>query len=337
MTTRHHLPITLFILSFVVSGTQSNASVVGSSIAAPSITAERIAQLPAPERGSWMAYLERSQRQTAADHAALAAERGDLATVPAVPPEGPGTRQMPLDRDSAFYASPEARHTADVVVSFQTPAGGWGKNQDYSGAPRQPGQAYVPNNISHFLDDKDFDRPRDPDWNYVGTIDNDATTTQLRFLALVQAAVPGPSGDPYRKSFLRGIAYLLAAQFPNGGWPQVWPLEGGYHDAITFNDNAVTQASEVLTSAAQGTGDYAFVPPATRRAAHAAAEKALEIILKTQIVIAGKKTVWAQQHDALTLQPVSGRNYEPAALSSGESAHLLEYLMAINSPGQVRH
>jgi PelA/Pel-15E family pectate lyase len=324
----HSLILSCFLLFTLGSG----ASVVGTSTAAPSITPERIVQLPASERGPWMVYLERSQRQMAADRATLAAERSGLATLPAVPLEGPGTRLMPLDRDPAFYASPEARHTADVIVSFQTPAGGWGKNQDYSGAPRQPGQAYVPNNISHFLDDKDFDRARDPDWNYVGTLDNDATTTQLRFLARVQAAAPDPSGDRYRESFLRGIAYLLAAQFPNGGWPQVWPLEGGYHDAITFNDNAVTQANEVLTSAAQGTGDYAFVPAKIRREARTAAAKALEIILKTQIVVAGKKTVWAQQHDALTLEPVSGRNYEPAALSSGESAHLLEYLMAIDHP-----
>jgi PelA/Pel-15E family pectate lyase len=39
------------------------------------------------------------------------------------------------------------------------------------------------------------------------------------------------------------VRYLLAAQFPNGGWPQVWPLEGGYHDAVTFNDNAVSEAA----------------------------------------------------------------------------------------------
>jgi len=42
--------------------------------------------------------------------------------------------------------------------------------------------------------------------------------------------------------------YLLAAQFPNGGWPQVWPLEGGYHDAITYNDNAVIESPETLTA-----------------------------------------------------------------------------------------
>ena len=49
-------------------------------------------------------------------------------------------------------------------------------------------------------------------------------------------------------------------------------------------------------------------------------------------MVKGKRTVWAQQHDALTLAPVAGRNYEPAALSSGESADLLVYLMQLPHP-----
>jgi PelA/Pel-15E family pectate lyase len=36
--------------------------------------------------------------------------------------------------------------------------------------------------------------------------------------------------------------------------------------------------------------------------------------------------VWGQQHDALTLQPVAGRNYEPAAQSSSESASMMQFL-----------
>src|SRR6202035_5455054 len=149
----------------------------------------------------------------------------------------------------------------------------------------------------------------DPHWNYVGTLDNDATNTELHFLALVSAATPGADGDAYRTSFLRGIKYLLAAQFPNGGGPQVWPLEGGYHDAITFNDNAVTESAETLTAVAEGAGNYSFVPADLRRQARSAADHALECILDTQVVVKGKRTVWAQQHDAVTLAPVSGRNY----------------------------
>lgn len=309
-----------------------NAAVIGTSKPAESITAERIAQLPKKDRAVWTAYLQRSYKQRLADQAALAAERTPGAPEPAIPKESFSARSMPLDRSPEWYGTPEARHTADVIVSFQTPAGGWSKNLDMSAAPRQHGQSYTTDNISKHLGPDDFDAPRDPHWNYVGTLDNDATSTQLRFLALVSAATPGPEGDPYRTSFLRGIRYLLAAQFPNGGWPQVWPLEGGYHDAITFNDNAVTQAAELLTAVSTGTGRYAFVPTDLRKQAAASADRALANILATQVVIHGHPTIWAQQHDALTLAPVAGRNFEPVALATGESADILLYLMHLPNP-----
>ena len=156
----------------------------------------------------------------------------------------------------------------------------------------------------------------------------------------------------------------------------MWPLEGGYHDAITFNDNAVIESVELLTHVAArahttseptedeiafahspyaaqmgakgephtATEDYTFVPAVLALRAKAAVDKALRCILATQIRVPspnGKGTVlavWGQQHDPLTLQPVSARNYEPAALSSGESADILEYLMSLphSTPAVVR-
>jgi PelA/Pel-15E family pectate lyase len=327
----------LLSLSFAVSLVVSSplaATVVGVSQPAPSLTHARVdaAKLPAAQRAAWTAYLDRSHLQEMRDRAWLAAERKDLATIPPLPKEQFNARSIPLDREPAWYATPEARHIADVVVSFQTPGGGWSKNLDMATNPRLPGQSYATDNISKHLGPDDFDAPRDPTWNYISTLDNDATTTQIRFLALVATANPGAEGTRYRAACLRGIHYLLDAQFPNGGWPQVWPLEGSYHDAITFNDNAVTLAATVLTDAASGSGNYAFVPVELRRQAATASARALECILKTQIVIDGKRTIWAQQHDALTLAPVSGRNYEPAALSTGESADVLVYLMSLPSP-----
>ena len=315
-----------------LSATPLLSAVIGTSKAAESITPARIALLPKKDRAAWMAYLERSQKQMQADKNALAAERTPGAPEPPMPKEGFSARTMPLDRDAAWYGTEEARHVADVIVSFQTPAGGWSKNLDLSGSPRARGQSYTTNNLSRFPGADDFDAPKDPRWNYVGTLDNDATNTELHFLALVSGATPGAAGEAYRASFLRGIHYLLAAQFPNGGWPQVWPLEGGYHDAITYNDNAVTESAETLTAVAEGMGDYAFVPTDLRRKAKSAADHALDCILATQVMVKGQRTVWAQQHDALTLAPVAGRNYEPAALSSGESADVLLYLMQLPHP-----
>jgi PelA/Pel-15E family pectate lyase len=318
------------VLCFAASSAL-NASVIGTSKPAEPITAERIAQLPVGERTAWSAYLERSQQQLHADQAALLAEHKSGAAEPPIPKEGSAARSMPLNNPSSWYRSPEAVHIADVIISFQTPAGGWSKNLDMSGPTRLPGQNYASDNLNKNPSAGDFDTPRDFRWNYIGTIDNDATTTEIRFLALVSATATGHA-DSYRASAIKGIRYLLAAQFPNGGWPQVWPLQGGYHDTITYNDNALVQTVELLAAVSQGQQAYAFVPADLRREAAEATERALHCILATQIVANGKLTAWAQQYDALTLSPAAARNYEPAALSSGESASLLLYLMRLDHP-----
>jgi PelA/Pel-15E family pectate lyase len=308
------------------------ASVIGTNVPAQPITAERIAALPAAQRPAWRAYLARSIAQEKADRAALAAELKPGQAAPPRPPTGHGDNGMALDKDPAWYASPEARHIADVIVSFQTPAGGWSKNEDRTGPLRLPGQPWHADNNSKHLNEADFDAARDPQWGYVGTLDNDATWTEMRFLAKVAGQTPGQDGDAYRQSFLKGVSYLLAAQFPNGGWPQVWPLEGGYHDAITFNDNAVSQAADLLTDVSEAKADFAFVPVDLRAKAAAAAKRGREIIVASQIRVNGKPTIWGQQADPFTLAPVAGRNFEPPSLSTGESADLLVYLMALPDP-----
>jgi PelA/Pel-15E family pectate lyase len=332
------LPLLPFSLALIFAvPPQLHPKVIGTNVVAPSLTVERIQKLaPANQRAAWLAYLKRSEEQMKTDRAVLAAELKPGETPPPQPAEGrgaPGTG-MSLRHDDAYWSTAPARHIADVIVSFQTPAGGWSKNMGFSGALRLPGQPYAANNLNAFPDPNDFDKPRDPQWNYVGTLDNDSTNTELHFLAKVQAQLPGKDGDVYRASFLMGIRYLLAAQYPNGGFPQVYPLEGGYHDAITFNDNAVSESAETLGDAAKGTGDYSFVPLALRKQAAAAVDRALECILKSQTVIEGKKTIWPQQEDALTLEPVSARNYEPGALAASESADLLDYLMTIQNPSK---
>jgi PelA/Pel-15E family pectate lyase len=259
-------------------------------------------------------------------------ERQGMKDLPPDPQLGFSTRSMPLDREASWYGSPEARHIADVIVSFQTPAGGWGKNMNMGGSARVRGQSFVPDNSNRLPSSGDFDAARDASWHYVGTLDNDATTTEMHFLAKVQANILPADGEVYRAAFLRGAHYLLAAQYPNGGWPQVWPLEGGYHDAITFNDNAVYNAIELLTDVSESKPEDAFVPEELRNKATAAVASALKCILVAQFRASGRQTIWGQQVDMLTLKPVSARNYEPAALSSEESAHLLLYLMSLPRP-----
>jgi PelA/Pel-15E family pectate lyase len=315
-------------LVMFAAATAAAAATIGTNSPVEPLTRERIAQLPPRERNAWNAYMEHSQKKRQADKDFFQAElkRAGIKT-PIAPPHGFSARSIPLDHEASWYASAEARHIADVIVSFQTPAGGWGKNMNMSKEPRRPGEAFTPNNLSRFLSPGDFDAPLEPEWNYVGTIDNDATTTQMNFLAKVITAV-GPKDDTaYCAAFLRGMDYLFAAQFPNGGWPQVWPLEGGYHDAITYNDDAMTQVVDLMHQVAGAKEQFSFVPKKTRRRAAASFARGIRCILTAQIVANGTLTVWPQQADALTLKPVSGRNYEPPAQCAPESASLLMLLM----------
>jgi len=315
----------------------ATASIVGTNPPSLPLTVQRIKTLPRAQQAAWKDYLERSDRQMQVDKDSLNAERkaaGKATFDP--PPSGHDARSVPLNKEASWYAGAEALRIADIVLSFQTPAGGWSKNLDMSKTPRQPGQSYIdgPDATARLMTPGDFGTVSDPHWSYVGTIDNDATITQIHFLAkIVTALGPAtPKAAPYRSSFLRGLDYLLAAQYPNGGWPQVWPLAGGYHDGITYNDDAMIQVMELLQSAASGRDEFAFVPADVRRWAAASVQRGIECILATQIVVSGKRTVWCQQYDPLTLQPASARNYEMPSQSAAESAKILLFLMDLASP-----
>ena len=149
----------------------TQAATVSTMIPAQPLAEQRLAALPAMEREPWMAYLARSRILTAADKAAFEAEQPNPAGIPARP-HGASDGGMPLRRPAAWYGTPEALRVAETILSFQTPAGGWGKNADRSGPPRAPGEHWAPPEAG-----------RKPAWHYVGTIDNGATTTEMRFLA----------------------------------------------------------------------------------------------------------------------------------------------------------
>jgi PelA/Pel-15E family pectate lyase len=128
------------------------------------------------------------------------------------------------------------------------------------------------------------------------------------------------------------LNFIFAAQFPNGGWPQGYPLEGGYHDHITVNDDAMTHILELLHGITRGERAFGFLEASHREQAAAALTRGLRCVLRMQVVQAGRKTAWGAQYDALTLVPAAARQMEPATLSGLESARLLEFLMTITNP-----
>ena len=318
-----------FIIALLLYPLLLPAAVIGTNVPALPLTPERVAALPA-----WKTYLKNSERQRQADQDFLHAEMKAHHLAAAIePPKSSSPKGTPLDRTANWYASADARSIAENVISFQTPAGGWAKHTDFAQHVRAPGELFAGDSNSHFIITNDFDRPADVHWNYVGTFDNDATTTELRFLAKVISAAK-TNNSALQNSFARGINYILAAQFPNGGWPQVWPLQGGYHDAITFNDDAVLNIIQLLRDVSLGQKDFSFASPELRAKADAGWRRGLDCILAAQVIVDGRRTGWGQQHDAISLQPVSARNYEMPSLASSESATLVLFMMQLPDPDE---
>lgn len=194
-----------------------------------------------------------------------------------------------------------------AVLSFQTPSGGWSKRTDMRIA-RQAGQ--------HFGSEPD----------YVPTFDNDATSTQLQWLADYYPHAPQPLQQQIAVAIERGIALVIDAQYPNGGFAQSYPLRGDYHDAVTLNDNALYQLMRLLWQTAHDKR-FAMLAENSKKSALAAFYRAVDWLLANQVWVRGQLTVWGAQHHPLTGQPIAARKFEQASLVSSESAELLQLML----------
>jgi len=218
-----------------------------------------------------------------------------------------------LGQPPAWFASAEAIRIADNVLLYQRRSGGWPKDID----------------MARTLGAADHDRLAADKAETDSTIDNGATYTQLRYLARVLTAT---GLKRLRQPFLRGLDFLFAAQYPNGGWPQFFPLRKDYSRHITFNDGAMIGVMRLLRDVAAGAPPFVFVDEPRRVAAARAVERGLRVILQAQIRVEGRLTAWCAQHDELTLEPRAARRYELVSASGRESVEIVEYLMEIVKP-----
>lgn len=219
-----------------------------------------------------------------------------------------------LDQKPEWYGSDEAVRIADNLLLYQLDTGGWPKNVDMT-------KVLTEGEKTSLIKQKRASTE--------STIDNGATYKQLTFLARVFTA---KKLMRHKEAFLSGVDYLLKAQYDNGGWPQYYPLRAGYYSHITYNDNAMIGVLRLLRDISRKRPDYAFVNEERRLRSEKAVERGIECILKTQVVVEGKPTVWAAQHDEVTLAPAPARKFEPVSLTGSESVGIVRFLMSIERP-----
>lgn len=213
------------------------------------------------------------------------------------------------------YPETEITKIADNILIFQRNNGGWPKNYDMQAILTKPqiDRVIQTKNILHT------------------TFDNSTTYTHIEYLAQVYTIT---KVDKYKDACLKGIDFILSAQFSNGGWPQYYPLEDNYSRRITFNDGAYVGIMVTLKKITDNDPNFSFISEIIRGKVQLAFEKGLDCIFKTQIVDNGKLTAWCQQHNEIDLSPVWARAFEPPSICNGESTDIILFLMSIDKPSE---
>jgi PelA/Pel-15E family pectate lyase len=207
----------------------------------------------------------------------------------------------------------QIKEIADNILLYQRDNGGWPKNYDMRAILTAQQQEKVLKAKSQLHT----------------TFDNCTTYSHIKYLA---KAYEITGAVKYKDACLKGIDFTLSAQYPNGGWPQYFPLETNYSSHITFNDDVMTGIMNMLKDILDNKPFYSFVDSARREKAKIAFQKGLDCILKCQINDNGTLTAWCQQHDEKSLSPAWARAYEPPSIGNRESSPVVLFLMSIDKP-----
>lgn len=211
------------------------------------------------------------------------------------------------------YKPTDLPEIGDNILLFQKDNGGWPKNYDIMAILTSDQKDSVAAG-KHVLNT---------------TFDNGTTYTHIAALA----GIYDVTGEKkYRDGALKGLKYIIASQYDNGGWPQYYPLEDNYSRCVTFNDDAYIGIMELLKDIADNKPRYSFIDNKLRTKLKVAYDKGLDCIIKTQINDKGAPTAWCQQYNEVTLEPAWARKFEPPSICNGESTNIVLFLMSINHP-----
>ncbi len=137
------------------------------------------------------------------------------------------------------------------------------------------------------------------------TFDDDTSQSATRLLMAVDDML---NRDPYSQAASYALEFMLESQFPNGAWPQWYPLSGNYPeeytDYYTFNDGATNDCIDVMMEAYVRYGDERYLGSAKRGG---------DFIILSQMD--PPQAGWAQQY-YWNMTPAWGRDFEPPAVCS---------------------
>ncbi|HVK08120.1 MAG TPA: pectate lyase [Gemmataceae bacterium] len=239
----------------------------------------------------------------------------------------PGTPTVGMAYLRAYEATGDtfyldaARETAEALVAGQLQSGGWTQVIHFGPANRLGKYRTRPGG----------------NWN-ASSLDDDQTQSALHFLFAADKAL-GFKHEAIHEAARYGLDALLKAQFPNGAFPQVWtkPVEAksvgpakypdydwktegrvkNYWDYYTLNDGLAGTVAATLHVAWLTYKD----------------EKALAAIknLGDFLVLAqmpDPQPGWCQQY-GYDMVPIWARQFEPPAVTGGESQDVMETLITI--------
>ncbi|MCA1962779.1 MAG: pectate lyase [Prosthecobacter sp.] len=245
----------------------------------------------------------------------------------------PGTTTLGLAFVQAWKASGDpqfleaARAAGKALVACQLASGGWSSDFDF--APEKAAKYWLHQQV--LAGDKDQGKRQN-----TSTLDDNKTQSALLFL-LELAHLPECKEDLVLQETVRfGLESLLAAQFPNGAWPQQfngpadpatpvkkaaypaeWPRQWPdvkYISFYTLNDGNHQRAIELLLRAHELTGEARYL---------AAAQKGGDFLILAQMP--DPQPAWAQQYNH-AMEPVWARKFEPPCVTGGESISAMETL-----------
>ncbi|MDA2926029.1 pectate lyase [Acidobacteria bacterium AH-259-G07] len=141
------------------------------------------------------------------------------------------------------------------------------------------------------------------------TFDNNTTASAIRSLLRLYHTTLDPK---YRLPLLKALSFVLEAQYPNGAWPQRYPLrrdfsfEGhpDYTSYYTFNDDVIANNIYLLLEAYEELGNEEYKK---------AARRGMDFYIISQLP--SPQAGWADQYD-MEMKPAWARSYEPTGVNT---------------------